>query len=420
MSIVNRNKYLTVLFLLLISILLFSCGNDVNIAETERTENESDEVYFNYSMSFCKGGFCYTDMYGMAYYTDPYTGNSSVICARPNCEHKRASYLNPKAECDGWLGYMPQFLFMTDENEFYLVKHEYDGVHTKGMFDLSFVRADLNGSNRKVLAELENTENALAAAYGNGLFAFGYRLSSDMESVGVGAMDSLDKFVSGIYLIDVKDGTKKKIREIEEYQAYCGNVHIIGDRLYYQINYTNEYVDYDRAFSENLQERLDFEAELTGKIVTEMYYYDISSGIETCYLKTGRCESYAAGDRQLIRIDGRLKYYKAGMEINLKNEIALEEYFDLNLHSFSGIYIREDSILIFTDDRVLEYMFETGEISDFANGTLNGKEICMVNAEVGDIVYYSVKINDHGQIAFRSVNKEMFDKGDLSKAVKLY
>lgn len=413
----KNNMRSGVLVILIVITLIFLCG----CGRSEKTVQQMncEQVIFGTAGSYCEQGYCYADMGGMAHFVDPYTGKTSVICSRPNCEHKKASGLNPTSVCDAYLGYMPESLFVADDNEFFLQKHEYDGVHTKGLYDLSLVRADINGSNRKVIAELENVQHTTSTAYGNGIFAMGYQLRNDIETVGNGVEGNLDRFISGVYMIDTRDGSKKKIREIEGYQALCTNIHIIGDRLYYQVTYQKDYIDYEKSLSENPTIRAEFEKEIQEKSVNELYYYDIPSNTETCYLKTSVCSPYATADRILYRTDGGIPvYYVAGEKKDLKNIKELTDLLDYSNHELTCVYLREGSILCVVDGEVKEYSVKTGEISDFADGKLNGKGV-MITAETDNLTYYFIYVGD-GRMELHCVEKEQFNKGDISLAVKIF
>lgn len=390
-------------WLLFLSLLLLGCADTKKEAESDYT------VVMNTPyISFVEEGACYI-WDSIAHFVDVRTGENLPICAKPNCPHK-ASYFGYDSECDGYMGYGASFLFLNENHLFYLEHPEESTGATSHFGDVNLIRADKDGRNRKVIASFSGIQSVYCASYSDHWLSLGYAKTLNPDEVENAIRNQMEKYQSGIYLVNVETGETIHVKQVEEYSALFYQTYVNDKKLYYALSYQLEELDpsllgeeeYNQAFLQSVRQ--------------ELYEYDLPSQTERLIWE-GNCEFVSfqnSGGYITIDDEEKTLIFKDGELLAKypKEELANHD------PSYINKFIYKDHLYMSDDQIVWCKDMETGSISSVANGKLDGRDIHSIVAEVEDMLFYSVQSDKSGYGVY-CVPREDFFQGDLSKAVSV-
>lgn len=363
-----------------------SSGTDNN------TENTLDHVYDNLmSKTYMENGMLYYDEYLLKYF-DVKSSLSTVICSDPSCKHPKPSH-DKSSDCSAVIDNMGLNSMAYIGDKLYFSYEEDDTSFTHK----SFFTADKDGSNRKRFAKIE-AENIQQTLYTKDSIIVSYQKTIDWSDENAVALDQLDKWTVGIYIIGLSDGKAEKLCAHTGEEAAINNLSFDGTNIYYLFT----------CYEDNVYNAI-------------LYKYNIESGQDEIIKSFKQIWGVDCGNcfrsTDMLYVDG-------------DNNTA-----KLHILSFDGTdtVIAEGKNIgrpFYLDDSRICYLYGEVEddfyyrIYDMESGETfkNEKDWCVtiVEAVFNDVIYvlYPPDIND-SRLSMGYISKEDFINGDYDKIVPI-
>ena len=201
------------------------CSGCKSSGTNSSTENTLNYVYDNLmSVTYMENGMLYFDEYLLKYF-DVKSSLSTVVCSDPSCKHSYPANDKP-TDCSAIMG-VPSCLAYIDD-KLYFAYEESDTAFTHK----SFFTAEKDGSNRKRFAKIE-AENIQQTLYTNDSIIVSYQNTIDWSDENAVALDQLEEWTVGIYIIDLSDGKAEKICSHTGKTARIDSMSFDGANIYY-------------------------------------------------------------------------------------------------------------------------------------------------------------------------------------------
>ncbi len=369
-----KKKAFVFLFLFL-AFVSAGCSSKETLRNNEKRETSGNQViFYNPYVSYTPKGACLI-IDDTAYIWDVENGEKVALCTKPNCLHN-VHILNSEEPCDAYLGRNPGFLFIDDNNEFFISAKDPD---KSDIFDKELYIADLDGKNRRQLAELDNVQNIVCGAYEDNLLAIGYIAS--VEKTDDSNIKELDKRRAGIFIINISTGEKERITEIEEYDATCYNLYISNGKIYYMFNYLKEKVEYSGHENEEYFEKIK------NAQIQKICCYDMESQKESVIWQDVTDRVSCSGDYLIIEKGESSIFIKEGKETARYSKDNLADYET----AYITKYVYKDVLYMADGQRVWLMDMNTCGKKEVADGKLDGLGITKIDAITGGYIYYTVQ-----------------------------
>ncbi|MCM1061865.1 MAG: hypothetical protein NC452_16470 [Eubacterium sp.] len=380
-------KYcLEVLFFVIFSTFICSCSRHSEIAAE------------TYVLAGFAGGECFYESEAfdsvsngekhiITYYSA--AANKCVpICTKPNCKHNTD-------DCTAVVGNAVGFLKTEDGLIFF--DYNDDG-------GLDLIKSEFNGSNRKIIASLENMTSytLIDIAYCNGKALCLYKDMVGFEDEMNGAeidLQMTDEYINRIYCIDIDSGKVENILYKKDHAASLLGALIYDNKLIYSYE---SYIKDIRNLSEedNLSE-----------------YY--RAGFYCLDLETGKEKRLSDGFDKMIMAEQSFNYFDSEKIICMDYADNRLYLYNLNTGEFmyisecAGVYnnfIADCRDIIFLkskeDTQYTDYNLETREFTD----VLKLPENCLPSCIVGNTVW--LRFTDvEGRLSWGWIGREDFING---------
>ena len=411
----NKSKKAKMGMILLIGLLILTgCTEAAGEIDSIKLSADDNKVLFPYGfMSFSNNGVC-SNIDCIAHFWDKKSGRDTVLCTKPNCTHIKStgSGMITKS-CDAYLGSRADLFFMAGNSIYYLSSPENSTDGLSWFFDRELVRADLDGHNKKKICEFKNVGEVGGignACYSDDWFAFGYYTTISTEKKDGISLDSRDKWIAGVYLVNLKKEEVYLIKQIEEYNAMTYYIYIDSEKVYYILAYHTENIEFTDYDAQDYYEKMS-------KIRRfELYSYDIITGENTLVWKDVPEYINAPSSGYYV-----FDYKKESVLYKDGKEKARYQKEDLTDHD--GLYINKyvyNDILYMADcQKVWCLDIESGELRSVGNGKLDGKNIGNIVAMFKDVVYYNVVEPYTGATTLYAMSFCDFSEGNIENAVKI-
>lgn len=300
---------------------------------------------------------------GIVYYTDPESTIRTPICTKPNCDHQGISPSNPYPSCNAYFSTFVNCSAIVGEN-FYCVCTPED----KGFFSKEFIKADKDGSNRKVIYKTDDI-----CYFGSGIYEGGYLIYTYYNQEDRNG-NKLEKNQIGIIILSLETDEIKRVDLSPAYNGKILTANVVEGNIYYMISYNTEDItkyDYDYIVTEEGQKLLKKISK------NEIWRYDISTGQINLYDScTDNVSSYRLGFGHI------LKGYKDDQEFeitDLKNQ---------KVNKLIGVDYSKTSALLF-DEGVL--FPQDGRVDIWRYGNSSVEKIGEYNEDFLSIIWVSDK-----------------------------
>lgn len=377
-------------FLLALSLFCSGCKSG---STDVKTENALDYVYDNLmGVTYMENGILYYDEYLLKYF-DIKSSLSTVICSAPSCKHPRPSFDKP-SDCSAVMD-LPNSLALIDD-KLYFSYEEDDTTFTHK----SFFTADKDGSNRKRFAKIE-AEEIQQTLYTNDSIIVSYRNTIDWSDENAVALDQLEEWTAGIYIIGISDGKTTKICTHTGEEVCIESLSFDEENIFYLLTYYEDTV-YNVV----------------------LYKYNIESG------QNEIIKSF----KKIWGVDCGNCFSSTDM-LYVDRDDSTEKMAKLHMLSFEGndTVIAEGEEIgrpFYLDDSRICYRYREGEdnfyysIYDMESGETfkNGKDWCgtFVEAVFDDVIYVLYPPDINGSMLIRGyISKEDFINGDYDKILPI-
>lgn len=392
------NIFIKTAFLLTLPLFLASCSDSVNIrskdyaVSRQALETFYEDCYFYSVNGSSDGSSKNLLMYG--YIENGKPGKTAPLCSNPNCNHNTSDFPGCGAAVDSPRG------IIRDESGLY-----YFDFNTNGGGDIILYHSDVNGSNKKEVAVLENKflYTLTTCSYGEDYALYIYYDMQGLDEMEEGdyTYEIADKYSAFVDYVDLKNGEVKNLITKKEHAAQILNALIYDNRLIYQYRYYTKDI-------RNLEE---------GEKMSDYAY----EGIYSLDLKTGE-EKHLSEEFKYIEM------VKQGFDFFDPEKIICKDYgenklyfYNLPKDEFTPIddcgsvynnFSADNTCIIYTSsaDENIEYRFydiESGETTVLPSLPENLRIECLVK----DTIWAS-QINDDGTASFGYISKEDFLDGN--------
>ena len=337
----------------------------------------------------------------IAHFVEAKTGKDIVLCSKPNCSHKR-SPLNYSSICDAYLGQYPHFLF-SDGKAIYFTSAPDTLDAGSVLYDKILYYADMDGKNRKSVTTLYGLHNINCMDYNNDLIALSYQKMNKIKP-GEIVSSKLEKYITGIIIINLKTSDYIIVDEFEEYSANIYQIYFYDNKLYYYLFYTTE--DLSNINKQEFSDINDYYEYISDKFTEKVISYDMDTK-EKKLVWEGKNEFVykQSGGYLLIEKSDKLLFLKGDLMVGEYNKKKLTDLGseDMNL------YVYNDVLYVFCKNIV-----RSMDINIVADGKLDGKGIDQIIAITGNTLYY--EIQHEGNYIKYAIDKDDFFEGNLQKA----
>lgn len=179
------------------------------------------------SETYGREGMFYTE-HNRIYFTDAVTGESEIICDNAACTHGRE-------ECSAYFDGITYVALNGDK----LLLVTGEGAEKAG--DMYLYEADVNGTNRKKLANLGNMQSIWQVMFQEDVIIISFFNSYDDN------MEPMEENIAGIYVYDLNSNTGEVLWQKQAYNAIASEFVYYKDIVYFYVFY------YDITVEELLQ-----------------------------------------------------------------------------------------------------------------------------------------------------------------------
>lgn len=206
---------------------------------------------------------------GLLRFADAASQSCVVLCDRPNCSHNAVwgeiddQTCNAAIPADAWF---PAIY----HDKLYFVYS--DRVNEYRVFE-----SDKSGSNRRELARLDNVQAVCNGIYVKNYLICAYKNIYDLETEDFDAVE-LERPVSGVIIINLKNGKVIRVLEKQDYWAEVFKLHYDKNKIYYSYVYLDDKID-DDEYNPASPEAFNY---IRQHMITSIWCYDIKTGEDSC------------------------------------------------------------------------------------------------------------------------------------------
>lgn len=326
-------RFISILSIVLITLTITSCFSK---NENKETKNEKTAVdIFGYS-SFTDNSMIYINN-RILHFLDTNSKQDTVVCNKPQCKHlypSREELETNSINCDGYVGDSYGFVIYNDY--LYYISNT-DSILTK-----EFYRCNKDGSNKKLLATIENVPELIYFYLQDDHMFISYREDCDEHG------KELDKTETGIINLDLKEEKAEKIPLKNDYSSIVSNIHYYNNKIYFSYNYSTKKIeeeelpdiespDYEPAilkFMKNEIDCYDPKTKKVNKILDLKKHSEIFFGENYFAIcdRDGTIKYLNLDDNEIKTIDGK---YKDCSVIFYDNNLMIIDYKNLNMKKYS-------------------------------------------------------------------------------------
>ena len=342
----------------------------------------------------------------IAHFVEAKTGKDLVLCSKPNCSHKRTS-LNYSSVCDAYLGQYPHFLFPAGKAIYYTSAP--NSLDTSSVLsDKIIYCADIDGRNRKPIVTLYGLQNINCMEYNNDLIAVAYQKMNKIKQDEI-VSSQLEKYITGIIILDLKTSNYINVDEFEEYSANIYQIYFYDNKLYYYLFYTTE--DLSKINKQKFSDINDYYEYISDKYKGKVISYDMDT-------KEKKLVWEGTNEFVYKQSGGYLLIEKGDILTFLKGDCIVTDYSKKKLTDLGSedmnLYVYNDVLYIISANKVRSMDINTLNIDIVASGKLDDKGINGINAITGDTVYYEI-LHEGNYIEY-AIDKDNFFEGNLESA----
>ncbi|HKM33856.1 MAG TPA: hypothetical protein VJY54_03835 [Lachnospiraceae bacterium] len=384
-----------IVFTLLLQLFAFSmCACDISNQKTESNHFDRTEIFISRLETYNDIGMTHIDGRNILHFYDPESNNAIALCAKPNCEHLGESRNNPNPTCDAYVQGTVFGPAIINNKLYYLVSPPYTQDNPNGYYHQEFYQADVNGTNREKIAEVDDIPGFYMGIYENGYLACTYMNDSDVSGA------SLEKQEAGICLLNLDTKKLNRIYKRDHYEGCIHDVMIRNGKLYYIYTYTTEKLDFsdlNEIMTEEFQKHMNTVSQI------ELWKYNIDTGEEELVWQNGGTMLYHLAYGYLVDIEEENAYL-----LNVETNERIELEHDLVMKK--GISICEDGIIIVGDGQVTFWDYQLKSMENI--GTYKEEQDFFL-ASVTDKWVYSMYLSD-GEYLPGCISREKFMNGDFN------
>ncbi len=354
--------------------------------KSQKPLSPNEKVVPVFHQTFHKDGILF-EKNGLLHFIDAKSGKDIVLCDKPNCPHTGSAVNSPQPTCNAAIDGICMDGYGIYRGQLYFISQTDSG----GIFNKEIYQADVNGANRKRIAELENVEFIENVTYVDEYLLVPYITQNDPDSPNV----ELEKPIVGMAAINLSTYEVTYIPTKEGYNPSIWQAHEYKGEFYYI--YT--YLDIKTNEDETVDEQNHF--------FVELYSYDPATKSET-KLVGGNNLSFLAFDGVYAYLIERTKEGEQVVQVKLTDGTKEAIFQDTNLRpSF------------FVDGNNLIYSIDIDNGQQWRLFDTKTKEI----SNIGKLLYFndeesfgiSAMIKDKVYIFYTDPEKDEFCDGYLSK-----
>ena len=268
-----------------ICIALTACGKGGGKNDSDAANIQNVALDFTCTESFTDSGIVYQNDEGILHFFDVESGYDTALCSKANCKHNGVSLGNPKSDCDGYvegLGASCEAIY--GGKLYFLYTPESDDRGYAGFGIKRLCRADTDGTNRKIIAELDNAQMITGACYGEGYLAVAYKNTFDENG------NSLPVMSAYVSVIDLETGNMTS-QKIEGCETNIRKLCIENGKVYFDCTYLKSELKTDSF--KNDEDMQDF---INKNICCDIYEMSIDNGdMKKTYSSSGSCSDIGHG-----------------------------------------------------------------------------------------------------------------------------
>ncbi len=366
--------------------------------KSQKPLSPNEKVVSVFNQTFNNDGILF-EKNGLLHFVDAKSGKDIVLCDKPNCPHESYSFGNPNPVCNAAINgaFMNGYAIYGDR--LYFVAQT-DG---KGIFNKEVYQADVNGANRKRIAELENVEFIENVTYVDEYLLVPYITQNDPDSPNV----ELEKPIVGMAAINLSTYEVTYIPTKEGYNPSIWQAHEYKGEFYYI--YT--YLDIKTNEDETVDEQNHF--------FVELYSYDPATKSET-KLVGGNNLSFLAFDGVYVYLIERTGEVNHVVQINL-DEGTKEAIFQVT--DFHTVLLVDGSNMIYLVDIENGQQWKLFNTNTQESRSIGGElyfdsfEDFGIDAVIEDKVYISYTDPKNGEFCKGYLSKQDFYDGQFDKRI---
>lgn len=401
----------TLIILILISALICTGCQKEEPVSTQL----SDTVIIQEGITFMPQGIIQISN-GPVRFTSIATGETTVLCDKPDCRHEPFSHQNPAPSCLAQIPGLQMFTIYRGRQLFI--------CNAEGSpFTVKVYTADINGTNRRMLAEIKNILSIRHVMIRDDTLAMAYVNNYSMDEAGL--LEALEQPETGLAIVDMTTGRAHVTPAKSGYLANIRLLSVNGNSVTYTFSAREQEMFNRDAYYKGGEELEQWLNQLSAHTTNQLCTYDTSTQQETLILRYnggpslyGVIGSYAIGRPndgrrlQLVPLDGGEPLTFAENTDGRLNVLGIEGdwvyYSDYNLQNGTFLYYRynlntektdclnENHKTAFAVDVILEdLVYGFGEDEEFFHGVLRKQDFLNGNFDAVEILVYPNR--DYGE-----------------------
>lgn len=366
----------------------------------------SETVIIHDNMAYLSQGIIQIDN-GPIRFTSADSGESVVLCDKPDCRHEPPSRNNPNPSCLAQILGVRTFVIYQGRQLFIC---DTDG----SPMTVSVYTADVNGTNRKMLTQLENVQFIRHVMIQGDTLAIAYTNNYTRDEIGL--LEPLKKPEVGLAVVNLSTGRTDMLQIKSGYAADIKLLSMESGLVTYCFKAQDEEMSNREAYVKGGEELAQWLEQVSAHTTHTLYSYNISTRKETIVLQykdgpdlQGVIGSYAVGSHiggnelRLVPLDGGESFIFAKPTAGQLNGIL----------TIRGI---EDGVVYYSD-----YNYQDGMLRYYQYDPIKGRSVCLnknkdtsfvVTAILPDIVYGSLQSDE---LFYAALSKQDFLNGNFDK-----
>lgn len=399
----SKKKFYVTITIIVMVTGLCGCGRTDTVRDCDY-----DICFDGYGFGYGYGekGVVYS-IEGVGHFFDAESGNSSVLCTKPDCKHMK-SYFGYDSTCDAYWGSNVSGSFLYGDKLIYITCSDEDDDSHNVLLDKYLMESDIDGKNRRKLADLPNFEIVRDLSVKGNLLAIGYVRQSDPENINDVIVGRLEKDIAGVVLINLDTKEITNICQAEEYNAMFYGLSVTEDSVYYTLSYSTEKVEFTEQ-----TDSYDYVGAMKKSLVTEIHRADIVSGEDIIIYKGNLANTFYYGKYIMVEEEGVFTFIKDGIEIGTYSP----EELGITNNDYTCKCIYEGVLYMMYSDRAWCMDLNTGKIDKAFEEKLNGCGLRKISSICGSKVYFEMH-EDKGYIQYVT-DKDKFFTGDISGRIEV-
>ena len=318
------------------------------------------------------------------------------------------SYFGYDSTCDAYWGSNVSGSFLYGDKLIYITCSDEDDDSHNVLLEKYLMESDIDGKNRRKLADLPNFEIVRDLSVKGNLLAIGYVRQSDPENINDVIVGRLEKDIAGVALINLDTKEITNICQAEEYNAMLYGLSVTEDSVYYTLSYSTEKVEFTEQ-----TDSYDYVGAMKKSLVTEIHRADIVSGEDIIIYKGNLANTFYYGKYIMVEEEGVFTFIKDGIEIGTYSP----EELGITNNDYTCKCIYEGVLYMMYSDRAWCMDLNTGKIDKAFEEKLNGCGLRKISSICGSKVYFEMH-EDKGYIQYVT-DKDKFFTGDISGRIEV-